>query len=195
MDCGYVAEREPARLSDTVWRAAASYDNVLLAFASPASELGGADEDVLRSVLDHVIGVRDAVHLQTNRLIRLATVDSAAFSDLDPGPMQPFALDFTWAAVTGVVANLECLAGMISRFPADRWSRRGSLHGRDLTATELANDAVHEAIHHLLDIERLAPYNEGPQKNSDNTQSVKGEDHEDVGPPAGASKQRGAGVS
>ena len=59
--------------------------------------------------------------------------------------------------MTGLVTNIHHLSATIDQFPADRWHHRGVLHGCSLTALELANYGVHEATHHLYQIEMLAP--------------------------------------
>jgi len=81
-------------------------------------------------------------------------LDHAVFCDLDPEPMPPVALDHTWGAVTGLVANIDELAALLKGFPAPCWDQEGLLYGCEVRAIELANYGVHEAVHHLLDLER-----------------------------------------
>jgi hypothetical protein len=112
-------------------------------------------------MLRQVIHVRDALHGYTHQIARLAlrlgpTVDDGNFEGVDFEPVQPVALDHTWAAVIGLVANLDQLTAAIEAFPADRWRERGVLPGRPRSAVEWGNDALHVATHHLSDIERLA---------------------------------------
>jgi hypothetical protein len=150
--CGFSGYEHAGRLSRALSRTAVRYERavwVVFADGLPGDELG-------RSMLDQVVHVRDALHGYANRLGRLADFDGAVFADLDTEPIQVVALDYTWAAVTGLVANIHRLAASIDDFSAGRWDHRGVLHGRSVTALELANYGVHEAIHHLVDVERLA---------------------------------------
>jgi hypothetical protein len=86
----------------------------------------------------------------------LAHFDTPVFAEFDSRPIQPVALDYTWAAVTGLVANIHRLAATIDSFPSARWYHHGVIQGRRVTALELANHAAHDAVHRLYDIERLA---------------------------------------
>lgn len=85
----------------------------------------------------------------------MAEHDNAVLGDPDPGPIQLMRLDYTWTAVAGLVANIRALADTIDEFPAGRWYHGAVLHGRTVAALELANYGVHEAVHHLVDLDRL----------------------------------------
>ncbi len=163
---------------------------VVLAVAAQAS--GGSWNEAGRLVLEEVIDVSDALQGDTSRLIRLAGGDTPVFCDLDPQPVQPFALDYTWAAIVGLVANIEALAEVLDDFPADRWHRGGVWHGRPLSALGLANGAVHAAVHHLFDIEHVAPELLDTTERATRDPSPvweNGEDDADVAWPTGPGEQ------
>lgn len=154
--CGFTSCDRPAQLARTLQRAAVGYQRVVVAFATATEAPCGPSDEVRQWVLNQVIHVRDALHSCATCLTRMTDVDTPVFDELDPEPIQPYAPDYTWAATVGLAANLDHLAGVIDHFPADRWEHRGVLDGRALRALELTNCAVHETIHHLFDIERLA---------------------------------------
>jgi hypothetical protein len=86
-------------------------------------------------------------------LSRVIGADYAVFSELDPEPMPPVALDHTWGAITGLTANISGLGNIMEQVPPECWTRQGLLRGSPVSAIELANYGVHKAVHHLLDLE------------------------------------------
>lgn len=103
--------------------------------------------------LDCLVGVRDNLHHYTNHLARFAA-DLPVFGFVDRGLAQPYAQDYA-AAMIGLTANLERLAEVIDTFPTRLWARRGVSRGRSVRAIDIGNFAVHEAAHHLVDLELL----------------------------------------
>jgi hypothetical protein len=144
-ECGFVFSDGPTRLSRRLSNTLVGYERTTFAVFA-ASSFG--DENI-RSMLDQVVHVRDGLFRYTTWLERLADTDYPVFSDLDPEPIQPVALDCTWGAVTGLITNIHLLAGVIASFPTHRWYHRGVLNGYPVTALKLANYGVHEAHHHL----------------------------------------------
>ena len=57
--------------------------------------------------------------------------------------------------MVGLAANMRRLAQVIETFPILLWGRPGVMHGRSISAIDVGNYAVHEAAHHLVDLELL----------------------------------------
>ena len=143
-----VFSRSPVALTRRLSRTAVSYERATFAFLA----VGGPGDENTLSVLDQVVHVRDGLHRYAAWLERVADTDHPVLCDLDPEPIPPVALDHTWGAVIGLVTNIHLLAAVIASFPTDRWHHHGVLNGNSVSALELANYGVHEAVHHLGDL-------------------------------------------
>jgi hypothetical protein len=128
--------------------------------------LPGEDGAVLRerpeptvwSAIEYAAHVRDVFELFDRRVAVILTEDHPVFEvidhdravvegryrDLDPGVVAD--MTATWA---------EALAARLDGLDASDWDRWGTREGETRTVREIAQRAVHEAHHHLLDIGRV----------------------------------------
>jgi len=126
----------------------------------PVADRGTRPETGVWSVAEYVCHVRDVYVAYTIRLYRTRTEDNPAvepmlndlraarfgYAGRDLGPV----LDELSDDVTGWSAE-------VARIPADGWNRTCTrLPHEPRTARWLVRQAVHEGMHHLLDVEEIA---------------------------------------
>src|SRR5262249_38679740 len=145
-ECDFVFTGSPALLKRTLARTGVSYERA----AHAVFAVCGPGEEISASVFSRLVHVGDALHRYSTSLSRVISADHPVFSELDPEPIPPVALDHTWGAITGLTASIASLATVMEQFPPECWTRQGLLHGSLVSAIELANYGVHEAVHHLL---------------------------------------------
>lgn len=154
--CGHCdfAFQEAAELTAGLRCSTVRYRQVGYVLTDPIRLLQQQHRDGPWTGVDCLVHVREALHDYTNQLIRFTRTRLPLFGHLDPAAAQPYAQDYS-TAIVGLTANLERLAQVIEAFPARLWCRPGILRGRRVRAIDIANYAVHEAAHHLVDLELL----------------------------------------
>lgn len=110
------------------------------------------------SAIEYVAHLRDVCTLFERRIRQLvetedqelevvdhdAAVVAGRYNELDPGAVADD-LDRAGARLADVIRSLD----------GDAWRRIGRKAGEERTVLEIAQRAVHEATHHLLDVRRL----------------------------------------
>ena len=109
--------------------------------------------------MEYVAHTRDAIAWYGERIDLILTQDrpQLAARDWDAVCEERRYVDEVPAqAVEGVEREASRLAAQLAATPADNWKRAGvGSGGDDRTVLDLARRAVHEGVHHLLDVQRV----------------------------------------
>ena len=108
------------------------------------------------SALQHVVHLADALHVAAGRLAKVRTLDRPPLAHMPavpPGGVQDD--QNVQIALALVTDSCSRFAGEIDQTRAEEWSRVGVRSGKEVSALEVAREAVHEGAHHLRDIERV----------------------------------------
>ncbi|MHB1534647.1 MAG: DinB family protein [Acidimicrobiales bacterium] len=149
--CNFSFKRTP-ELTEALRDASTSYEQVGYALTDAISFLSPSPGPW--SALDYLIHVRDGLHEYTDRLSHFVKTDDRGSEAIELYTAQAYSLDYMGVMV-GLAANAERLVEVIEEFPAALWDRSRTSDGRRLRVIELANYAVHEAVHHLVDLDLL----------------------------------------
>ena len=108
------------------------------------------------SALDYAAHLADALRIATDRLARVRTAERPLLAEVPGQPSAPVEDD---SSVEMVLARLgdNCarVAAEIDKTGPDDWQRVGMRRRQEVSALQLAREAVHEGAHHLRDAERV----------------------------------------
>ena len=150
--CGFVFQQGP-RLTAGLRDTAVCYQQVGYVLTDPV-RLIQQHPDRPWTGFDCLVHVRDHLHYYANHLGRFTAAGPPICGHLNPGPAQAYAQDYSGVMI-GLAANMRRLGQVIETFPSLLWGRPGVMHGRSISAIDIGNYAVHEAAHHLVDLELL----------------------------------------
>lgn len=109
------------------------------------------------SALEYAAHTRDVIALVGSGMSKVLDGDAPVFEAIQPDAT---AADHGYNALPpadvlgGLAANAERLAARAERALPDHWARTGSIGGVETDAGWLFRHAVHDASHHLRDVER-----------------------------------------
>lgn len=151
--CGFdpdaIADDELAtrlRAVPVEWRRALSFR---LDDPQPDQLLTGRQFPGAWSALEHAGHVRDVLHALDIRIQRVLREDRPALPETHTTP--PAGANEQGAPIVLAALNVsaEQLAQTVEATSETAWTRRGRRAGREVTALDLAREALHEGIHHL----------------------------------------------
>lgn len=157
--CGLdYAAVSPAQAVDTLAGLAERYRGALEAV--PAADRGTRPRPDVWSVAEYVCHARDVFVAFTIRLYRVRTEDRPAvepmFNDLRAARFAYARRDLD-AVLAELADDIDGFRAEVARVPADGWDRTCTrLPHEPRTARWLVRQALHEGVHHLLDVEEVA---------------------------------------
>jgi hypothetical protein len=109
------------------------------------------------SALEYACHSRDVFLVTDHRVRRVMEEDGPRFRRVDPD-QGAADLDYNGQDPATVVREIEAataaVAERLDALTSPEWDRAGTRDGQALTVDVLARNAVHEGVHHLLDIGR-----------------------------------------
>ena len=108
------------------------------------------------SALHHAGHLADALRTAANRLARVRTADRPLLAEVPGQQSLPVEDDGSVEMVlTRMADSCARLAAEIDKTGPDDWQRVGMRRREEVSAIDLAREAVHEGAHHLRDAERV----------------------------------------
>ncbi|HEX2849764.1 MAG TPA: DinB family protein [Acidimicrobiales bacterium] len=151
--CGFDPEEVdehdlPARLRavPTEWRRTLS---LRLDDPYPDQLLTGRQFAGAWSALEHAGHVRDVLHALDIRIQRVLREDRPVLPETHTTPPAGANEQGPPIVLAALNVSAEQLAQTVEAVPETAWSRLGRRGGREVTALDLAQEALHEGIHHL----------------------------------------------
>ncbi len=154
-DCGFTGAEIPIAEAVAVlrglprrWRSALTLD-FAGAHRDPEAMLVGRPGPGAWSALEHAGHVRDVIHALDIRVQRVLREDEPVLPGTHVTP--PVGANEQGAAVVlaALTVSVDQLAHTIQVTPAGQWARTGVRGRQRLSALDLVQEAVHEAVHHL----------------------------------------------
>jgi len=109
-------------------------------------------DDGRPSALDRAGLVRAGLDRWDERIRQALTQERPTLTAEEPGGATP---PDAGAAVEGLSASAETLAGTLGGVASGDWDRRADLGGQEVTVLAMAQSAAHDGAHHLRAVERL----------------------------------------
>ena len=108
------------------------------------------------SALELTAHVRDALHVFEKRMQRIVQEDAPSLADAELETPPTTAHDQGVELVLAtLLSTADEFARTASRISGDDWIRKGMLGTAEVSALDVLREAVHDASHHLRDLEKV----------------------------------------
>lgn len=156
-DCGFQPDRvPPSDIAVALRSFPRRFRGVLIAVDdTDAERLTAAPAPGEWSALQHAGHVRDVLHAIDMRLQRVLREDGPRIGDTPATPPAAVAGDNIDTTLATLQANAEQLARTVESVAGREWTRAGQRDGAEITALDLAREAVHEGAHHLREAQEV----------------------------------------